>query len=136
MKHLNTYKIFESDTYKDPIDVESDVIDFREKFGSNRRVENVEHMLKKLVDENPTMSDNWDIYEIYNTNDIGLNTGKGLVLVKAINGGHARVKASNIINNIEIYATGFYTAVKIDKKVHELRIKSLEDQLQKLKNIQ
>jgi hypothetical protein len=136
MRHLNTYKIFESDDLKDPIDVESDVIDFREKFGSNRRIENVEHMLKKLVDENPTMSDNWDIYEIYNTNDIGLNTGKGLVLVKAINGGHARVKASNIINNIEIYATGFYTAVKIDKKVHELRIKSLEDQLQKLKNIQ
>jgi len=135
MKHLNTYKIFESDTYKDPIDVESDVIDFREKFGSNRRIENVEHMLKKMVDENPTMSDNWDIYEIYNTNDIGLNTGKGLVFVKAINGAHARVKASNIINNIEIYATGFYTAVKIDKKVHELRIKSLEDQLQKLKDI-
>jgi hypothetical protein len=69
MRHLNTYKIFESDDLKDPIDVESDVIDFREKFGSNRRIENVEHMLKKLVDENPTMSDNWDIYEIYNADD-------------------------------------------------------------------
>jgi hypothetical protein len=135
MRHLNTYKIFESDDLKDPIDVESDVIDFREKFGSNRRIENVEHMLKKLVDENPTMSDNWDIYEIYNADDYGRKTGDTLVLVKAINGGHARVKASNIINNIEIYATGFYTAVKIDKKTYELRIKSLENQLKKLKDI-
>jgi len=124
MKHLNNYKIFESDDFKDPIDVESDVIDFREKFGSNRRIENVEYMLKKLIDENPTMSDNWDIYGIYNADDYGRKIGDPLVLVKAINGGHARVKASNILNNIEIYATGLYVAKNL---AHYYPAKKLKD---------
>jgi len=49
MKHLNNYKIFESDTYKDPIDVESDVNEFLEKLGEKFKAS---MMLRRLVKPN------------------------------------------------------------------------------------
>lgn len=135
MKHLNNYKIFESDNYKDPIDVESDVVEFRAKFSGNRRVENVEHMLKKLVDDNPTMSDDWNIYAIHSVDDYGREIGGPIILVKGVNKGHARLKAAFLKNNIEIYSTGFYTAVQLNIEQHEARIRSLENELKKLRDI-
>ena len=149
MKHLNNYKIFESDTYKDPIDVESDVNEFLEKLGEKFRIwctkvassTNTEYYDKRISDvnhllvSNPTMTDNWDIYEVYNTDDYGRNTGT-IINVKAVSKLHARVKAATIKNNLELFSTGFYDAKKINKYEYESRIKSLERQIEKLKNIQ
>jgi hypothetical protein len=149
MKHLNNYKIFESDTYKDPIDVESDVNEFLEKLGEKFRIwctkvassTNTEYYDKRISEvnhllvSNPTMTDNWDIYEVYNTDDYGRNTGT-IINVKAVSKLHARVKAATIKNNLELFSTGFYDAKKINKDEYESRIKSLERQIEKLKNIQ
>ena len=148
MKHLNTYKIFESDDLKDPIDVESDVNEFLENLGEKFRVwctkvassTNTEYYDKRISEvnhlsvSNPTMTDNWDIYEVYNTDDYGRNTGT-IINVKAVSKLHARIKASTIKNNLEIFATGFYDAKKISKAEYESKIKSLEKELQKLKDI-
>ncbi len=147
MKHLNNYKIFESDTYKDPIDVESDVNEFLEKFGEKFRVwctkvvssKNTEYYDKKIAEinhlsvSNPTMTDEWDIHEVYNTDDYGRSVGT-IILVKAISKLHSRIKAATIKNNLEIL-TGFYDVKKISKVEYESRIKELETELQKLKNI-
>jgi hypothetical protein len=148
MKHLNNYKIFESETYKDPIDVESDVNEFLEKLGEKFRVwctkvassTNTEYYDKRISEvnhlsvSNPTMTDNWDIYEVYNTDDYGRNTGT-IINVKAVSKLHARIKASTIKNNLEIFSTGFYDAKKISKDEYESKITSLERQLERLKNI-
>jgi len=158
MKHLNNYKIFESESFKDPIDVESDVNEFLEKLGEKFRVwciriagtnfspsstnsTNTEYYDKRISEinhlsvSNPTMTDNWDIYEVYNTDDYGRNTGT-IINVKAVSKLHARVKAATIKNNLELFSTGFYDAKKISKDEYESRIKSLERQIEKLKNIQ
>jgi hypothetical protein len=148
MKHLNTYKIFESETYKDPIDVESDVNEFLEKLSEKFRIWctkvassiNTEYYDKRISEinhlsvSNPTMTDNWDIYEVYNTDDYGRNTGT-IINVKAVSKLHARIKASTIKNNLEIFSTGFYDAKKISKDEYESKITSLERQLERLKNI-
>lgn len=148
MKHLNNYKIFESESFKDPIDVESDVNEFLEKLGEKFRVwctkvvssKNTEYydekisQVKHLASSNPTMTDDWDIYEVYNTDDYGRNTGT-IINVKAVSKLHARIKAAIIRNNLEIYSTGFYDAIKINKAEYESKIKNLEKELQKLKDI-
>lgn len=147
MKHLNTYKIFESDDYKDPIDVESDVNEFLEKLGDkfkvwcskvtfdgqyyNKKLDELNH----LSSSNPTMTDLWDVYEIYNTDDYGRKMGGPIVLVKAVSKLHARIKASTIKNNLELFTTGFYDAIKISKSEYEAKIENLEKELQKLKDI-
>jgi hypothetical protein len=148
MKHLNTYKIFESDDFKDPIDVESDVNEFLEKLGEKFRVwctkvassTNTEYYDKRIAElnhlsvSNPTMTDNWDIYEVYNTDDYGRNTGT-IINVKAVSKLHARIKAATIKNNLEIFSTGFYDSKKFSKAEYESKIESLEKELQKLKDI-
>jgi hypothetical protein len=149
MKHLNNYKIFESETYKDPIDVESDVNEFLEKLGEKFRVwctkvassTNTEYYDKKISEvnhlsaSNPTMTDNWDIYEVYSTDDYGRNTGT-IINVKAVSKLHARIKAATIKNNLELFSTGFYDSKKISKAEYEAKIQGLERQIAKRKNIQ
>jgi len=149
MKHLNNYKIFESDTYKDPIDVESDVNEFLEKLGEKFKdwctkvvsSKNTEYYDKRIAEVNhlsvlnPTMTDEWDIYEVYNTDDYGRNIGT-IINVKAVSKLHARIKAATIKNNLELFSTGFYDAKKISKAEYEAKIQSLERQIAKLKNIQ
>lgn len=149
MKHLNTYKIFESDDFKDPIDVESDVNEFLEKFEEkfktwcsrvvsssdtkyyDEKISEVNHLLVS----NPTMTDEWDIYEIHELDEMGRQRGNPMLLVKAVSKIHARVKAANIKNSLEIFSTGFYNAFKISKKEHLDKIEKLERQLKKLKDI-
>jgi len=149
MKHLNTYKIFESEDYKDPIDVESDVNEFLEKFGEKFKVwcakvvssKNTEYYDKRISEinhlsvSNPTMTDVWNVYELYNTDDYGRKIGSPIVLVKAVSKLHARIKASTIKNNLELFTTGFYDAIKINKSEYEAKIENLEKELQKLKDI-
>jgi len=149
MKHLNTYKIFESDDFKEPVDVESDVNDFLEKFAekfktwcnkavSSRNTEYYDKIMSEvnhLLISNPTMTDDWDIYEIHELDDMGRQRGNPMLLVKAVSKLHARIKAANIKNSLELFSTGFYDAFKISKKEHLDKIEKLEKQLQKLKDI-
>jgi hypothetical protein len=137
-------KTFESDSYKDPIDVESDVIEFRKNFIENSKfqkynrntayLDRLEGVLNDLVRQNPTMTDDWNIYDVYNSDDYGRKE-KTVIYVKAVSRMHARVKAANILNNMEIVATGFYDSSVVDKAEYKARIGALEKQLDQLRNI-
>ena len=140
-----------NESLKDPIDVESDIIEFKEKMGKAYHdrflkmyttEEKAEEAYTKSMNEiehlavsNPTMTDNWDIWNVHETDDYGRNSGT-VIHVKAVSKLHARLKATTIKNRLDIIATGFYDASKIDKSDIESKIISLERQLERLKNIQ
>ena len=85
MKHLKKF----NEALKEPIDVESDIIEFKEKLGKayynfflkmyvyspeeeyTKAMNSIEH----LIISNPTMTDDWDVWEVYGTDDYGRNSG-------------------------------------------------------------
>lgn len=139
MKHLNTYKIFESDSSKEPIDPNSDVEDFKEKFAKKKMYNNtlmidepgIKGVLDNITNSNPTMTDDWEVYGVFNKYD---NEGDYIIYVKAVSENHARVKASTIKNNIEYIATDFYGAIKISKEEIDGKIDELQNEIHLLKN--
>jgi hypothetical protein len=142
MKHLNTYKIFESDSSKEPIDPSLDVEEFKEKF-ANKKMYNGsltidEPFIKKVLDNisntNPTMTDEWEVYGVFNKDDNGRKRGDYILYIKAVSILHARVKASTIKNNIEYISTGFYGAIKISKEEIDGIIDSLQHEINLIKN--
>ena len=151
MKYL---KRFESNNYKEPIDVELDIENFWKVFGEEiksydekrppskpewSKEYQIKSMVDKLSDEfGVTMSDNWDYYLVYEADDYGRNTGD-IMTVKAVNKNHAKLKVATFRNNLEIFSTGFYLSKKVDldKEIldTENSIKSLQKKLDELKNI-
>ena len=137
-----------NESLKEPIDVESDIIEFKEKLGKayhnfflkmyvysaeeeyTKAMNNIEH----LIVSNPTMTDDWDVWEVYETDDYGRNSGT-IMNVRAVSKLHARVKVATIKNNLEILATGYYSASKTSKSDIESKITRLERELERLKNI-
>ena len=142
MKHLNTYKIFESDSYKEPIDPNSDVEDFKEKFSKKKMYNNklvidepgIKGVLDNITNANPTMTDEWEVYGVFNKDDNGRKQGDYILYVKAVSNNHARVKAATIKNNIEYISTGFYGAIKISKDQIDGKIDALQHEIHLLKN--
>jgi len=146
MKYL---KRFESNNYKEPIDVELDIENFWKVFGDEiksydekrppskpewSKEYQIKSMVDKLSDEfGVTMSDNWDYYLVYDA-----DSGYPILTVKAVNKNHAKLKVATFINNLEIFSTGFYSSKKVDldKEIldTENSIKSLQKKLDKLKN--
>lgn len=124
MKHLKKF----NESLKEPIDVESDIIEFKEKLGKayhnfflkmyvyspeeeyTKAMNNIEH----LIVSNPTMTDDWDVWEVYATDDYGRNSGT-IMNVRAVSKLHAKIKVATIKNNLEILATGYYSASKTSK---------------------
>jgi hypothetical protein len=142
MKYL---KRFESNNYKEPIDVELDIENFWKVFGEKIKtssegfIKQINSMVDKLSDEfGVTMSDNWDYYLVYEADDYGRNRGD-IMIVKAVNTNHAKLKVATFRNNLEILSTGFYLSKKVDldKEIldTENSIKSLQKKLDELKNI-
>jgi hypothetical protein len=142
MKYL---KRFESNNYKEPIDVELDIENFWKVFGEKIKtsskgfIKQINSMVDKLSDEfGITMSDNWDYYLVYEADDYGRNKGD-IMIVKAVNTNHAKLKVATFRNNLEIFSTGFYLSKKVDldKEIldTENSIKSLQKKLDELKNI-
>ena len=137
-----------NESLEDPIDVQTEINEFKEKMGAAYHdrylkmyitAEKGEEAYTKSMNEieniattNPT---NWDVWEVYETDDYGRNSGT-VIYVKAVSKLHARLKATTIKNRLDIIATGFYSASKIGKSAIEERIAGLERQIEKLKNIQ
>jgi len=139
-----------NESSKEPIDVEVDIAEFKEKLGKKYHdrflrlyspAEKAEEMYNKYMSEiehlavsNPTMTDDWSIYEVYECDEMGRKNFT-ICYVKAISQLHARVKASTYRNNIEIVSTGFYSSVKINESEYQKRIQLLEKQLENIKNL-
>ena len=57
---------------------------------------------------------NWDVWEVYGTEDYGRHSGT-IMNVRAVSKLHAKIKVATIKNNLEILATGYYSASKTSK---------------------
>lgn len=138
-----------NESSKDPIDIEADIAEFKEKLGKKYHdkflrlypYERAEEIYNKYMFEiehlavsNPTMTDDWSIYEVYDCDEMGRKNFT-ICYVKAISELHARVKASTHRNNIEIISTGFYSAIKINESEYQKRVQLLEKELENIKNL-
>jgi len=138
-------KKFESIEYNDPIDVEADIANFWEVFGKKIKtssegfIKQINSMIDELTSKfGITMTDDWYYYLVFEADDYGRNKGD-IMIVKAVNRNHAKLKVATIKSNLEIFSTGFYLSKKVDlgKEISDTEnlIKSLQKKLDELKNI-
>ena len=103
MKHLKSFN--ENTEFVEPIDVESDIVEFREKFLTNNTrklqpkeeftLERVNKKLNELETQYITMTDKYELFQITNVTD----PTKSMVVVKAVSAAHAYIKASIALND-------------------------------------
>jgi hypothetical protein len=132
MKYL---KKFES---KDPIDVDMDIEEFKNLFKEKIK-DHILIGLKKLSDDyGSTMTDYYGYYNVYESDDYGREQ-RHIMIVRAVNKFHARMKASIRTKNLEIATTGFYSAkeVNIKEEISKLEklINNSQKRLEELKRI-
>ena len=142
MKHLIRYT--ESLQSKEPIDPTLDVEEFKDKFSKKKSWSevgalaidepNIKRILDNIVSSNPTMTDDWKIYGVFNTDDNGRRRGDYMFYVKAVSENHARIKAATFRNNIEIISTGYYRADVLSNDDIDGMIDALEHEINLLKN--
>lgn len=148
-------RINESMVDKDPIDPSEDVKQFKEKFTSGSFSGSIEtrlHSANPWLDPNsriakifaqiessyPTMTDEYETYRVLRLDDNG-RVRSVLGYFKAVSENHARIRASVIKNNKEIFLTGYYGAnagnnITDEIKIIEDNIKKLQKELDELKN--
>ena len=140
MKHLIRYT--ESLQSKEPIDPSSDVEDFRENFAKKQMYNNelvineprIKGILDSIVNNDPTMTDDWEIYGIFNTDINGGRRGDYMFYVKAVSKEHARLKGATYRNNIDIISTRYYGAEELSEGDIDGMIDALQHEINLLKN--
>ncbi len=147
MKFLKKFNENIESELLEPIDVSADVIEFRDKFLKVDRklsekeestLNRVNRMLSELEAHHPTMTDKYEIYQVYSSNhDIN-----NIVYVKAVSHAHAFIKASIELNKAEIVyhrlgmnKTDRWKGITLKMDQVKTRISEYELQLSKLKNI-
>ena len=136
-------KINESIEDKDPIDPSEDVKEFKEKFSKSKSYwEDPNSRLAKIFAQiessYPTMTDEYETYRVLRLDDNG-RVRSVLGYFKAVSENHARIRASVIKNNKEIFLTGYYAAnagnnIADEIEIIENNIKKLQKELDEIKN--
>lgn len=134
MKYLK--RIFENNI---PIDVESDIEKYLKKFPHKISSRDRER-LNKLIDDNPTMTDDYDFYKI-----IYDDLYKIITYCKAVNKEHALIVATINQNSKwpdDYFTDGSYEAdetsieeVKQYIKVNKIKINHLQKEVDYLENL-
>ena len=133
MKHLKRYN--ESYDDKEPLDPMSDLDDFCRKFdfkspGVNQWID-FEEDSRYLISENPTMSDNWEIYGIFKYPHIVQASFIGYL--RGVNEFHAQLRFALDKNN-KSYASSWYGAKLLTSDDIDGKIDELEHELNLLRN--
>ena len=132
MKYL---KKFES---KDPIDVDTDIEEFKNLFKEKIKDHTLMGLKKLSDDHGSTMTDDYGYYKVYESDDYGREE-RQIMIVRAVSKFHARLKASIKTKNSEITTTGFYSAKEVDIKEEISRLENLivssQRKLEELKRI-
>lgn len=135
MKYLRSF----NESYKEPLDVESDINDFYLKFfGSvdklplnDNRWSNFKEEADALISDNPTMTDEWEVYGVYSGPNL---PNKAMIAyVRAISPLHAKVRLALSKNNKDC-ATSWYGAELFSKDDIDGKIDELEHEINLLKN--
>jgi hypothetical protein len=137
MKHLRKYN---ESLSKDPIDPTLDVEDFKEKFAKKKMYNNeliidepnIKRILDIILNNNATMTDDWEIYGIFRVD--GKRRGDYMFYVKAVSKEHARLKGATYRNNIEIISTGYYGSEELSERDIDGMIDALQHEIHLLKN--
>lgn len=141
MKHLKRY----NESYKEPLDVELDVDNFRKMFksiigkytweiGLGKKYSLDEH-LNEIVNNNPTLTDDWEIWGVYRRSDPSDRHSRKLEYTgycKAVSEDHAKLKMS--IHKKEINYFINYEAEILYKDDIEGIIDSHEHEIYLIKN--
>jgi len=131
MNHLK--KFYESKT---PIDVEMDVIEFREKFAERLSKyfdawPSLDTILSRLVRENPTMTDDYKFYQVWNSN-MKNYPDKDTKVIKAVSPWHAKIIEANrnTIINIRVITEVNWRVIEIDQNTIDGYIADLEARIE------
>jgi len=143
MKHIKTFEQFINEAESSGISlitesVLDDIEVFKRKFGKKKSILSNEPWAESLQNDLELLASTkgkTKIWKVYESDDYGREV-RLLGLFNGVSDQHARLKASIIFNNVEIYATGFYDADEISTGALKLKIKEAEEALDKLKNIQ
>ena len=137
-------KINESIEDKNPIDPSEDVKEFKEKFLDSlgnyhlEKDSRLSKIFREIESSYPTMTDEYETYRVLRLDDNG-RVRSVLGYFKAVSENHARIRASVIKNNKEIFLTGYYSAnagnnITDEIKIIEDNINKLQKELDELKN--
>lgn len=137
MKHLRKFN--ENLVYKEPLDVEHDVEKFQDLFKSEigrhswrtqiGEYYSMQNDLDRIKSDNPTMSDEWDVWGVYKNSDRVVYCG----YARAISEEHARLKLATNLKLIDIFSFK-YSAKKLSKEDIEGIIDSYEHEIYLIKN--
>ena len=138
MKHLKRY----NESYKEPLDVELDVDNFRKMFKSiigkynweiagGRRYSLDEHLMR-ISDSNPTLNDDWEIWGVYNRVESGGRKLDYTGYCKAISEDHAKLKMAIHKKDINYFIS--YEAEILYKEDIEGIVDSYEYEIYLIKN--
>lgn len=75
------------------------------------------------------------IFRIFQLDNDGRHEIRTLVLIDATSKNNARKRAASLLDNKEIYTTGFYDAIEISEDERQSEINKLQRMLNRYKNI-
>lgn len=120
------------------LDPTMNVEEFKERFQKKIRKYDIVR-LNAIFYKYPTQEDNYKIYSISEVDDYGRKI-KNICIIKGVNSDHARLRASLIFNDMEIFTTGFYMSELLsDKQISRMideelnNIKKIENKIKQLK---
>jgi len=135
MKNIKSFEEFVNESQDVNLITESvsdDVEAFKKKFAKKLKDnQDLSNFYEKIL----SAKGKTKIWKVYEGDDYGREVTL-LGLFNGISSQHARIRASVILNNMEIYSTGFYGAEEISTSDIKSKIKGLESKLDKLKSIQ
>lgn len=133
MIHIQKYNELVEYKEGDILDPTMDIEEFKKKFEKKIRKDDI-IKLDAMLYKFPTQTDVWKIYEIKEVlDDYGRRT-KVVCYIKGVTPNHARLRASLIFNDIEIFTTGFYRSDSISEDEINKRISNELDNIKKIEN--
>jgi hypothetical protein len=131
MKHIRNFN--ESIDVVDPM---MDVVDFREKFsGKISKGSRLDHELRAIENSSTNQTEDYDIYEVYQTDEDGRRKVIIFGYFKAISEEHSKIKAAMFINKFEIAVSGYYISDLLTSEKVEKILKKYYDELEDKKTI-
>jgi hypothetical protein len=129
MKHIRKFN--ESIDVVDPM---MDAVDFREKFsGEISKGSRLDHELRKIESNSTNQTEDYNIYEVYETDEDGRRKVRIFGYFKAISEEHSKIKAAMFINKFEIAVSGYYISSLLTSNDIKDAINDYYDQIEDIK---
>tara|TARA_R110000782_G_scaffold188400_1_gene278442 strand:- start:296 stop:715 length:420 start_codon:yes stop_codon:yes gene_type:complete len=129
MKHIRKFN--ESIDVVDPM---MDALDFREKFsGQITKNSRLDHELREIENNSTNQTEDYNIYEVYETDE---DVRRKVIIFgyfKAISHEHSKIKAAMFINKFGIAVSGYYKSSLLTSNDIKDAINDYYDQIEDIK---